>query len=438
MDFKAGLIQQQSLKLTMTQELSQAIALLQYSSQELVSFLESKALENPLISIDTPQNVDYSKKKKGVNVEKDAKYWIEQIGEYRGPSLEEHILSQVPADSPKSLYLLIKRLVQYFDENGYLRYTTEDLAEMLSVSMDEIQKAVHLIQSFDPAGVGAENLQECLYLQAVRDQKTPKYTNEILTTHFILFAEKKWKDLSKELSCSLKDIQAVFDYVQGLNPRPGAAFHVEKPTYIVPDVIVEWKDGQFMVNTAAGSDLKLSLNDSYYSKMKETNDPSVSKFLHDKWNEYQWIAKGIQQRKETILRVMTKIIEKQPESMVKGLSYLKPMTMKEIAEELEIHESTVSRAVKDKYVLAPFGTIEMRAFFTANLQSTEQEDVSSLAAKKEIEVLIKNENKKKPLSDQEISDLLKKEKGIIVSRRTVAKYRDQLSIPSSSKRKRYD
>jgi len=259
----------------------------------------------------------------------------------------------------------------------------------------------------------------------------------ILQDYFELFAEKKWKFISKQLGITLQDIQEVFDFVQTLDPRPCSGFTYEKPSYIVPDVFVEQEHGQLVVKMVNQSWSNLSYNANYYSNLAALKDKQVNQFLQEKNQEFQWIAKGIQQRRETIYKVMTVIADKQPSCLMKGFSYLKPMTMREIADELGIHESTVSRAVKDKFVQAPIGTIEMREFFSSSLQSLDSDDVSAREAKNAIKYLIENEDKKKPISDQQIADTLKVNKSTLLTIRTVAKYRDQLNIPSSSKRKRF-
>lgn len=436
MDLKAGLFQQQSLKLAMTQELSQAIALLQYSTQELVSFLDSKAAENPLISVEHGEAYSQIGRKRKNTQQSDAKYWIEQIGEEK-VSLEEYLFSQLP---PNYLSQHEKKLFQHLiynlDDNGYLRMSTEEIAQHLNESEEDVNNLLTIMQALEPAGVGARNLQECLLLQLKRKENIP-YTYEIISNHFLLFADKKWKQIAKELSISMKEIQNVSDYIQSLEPRPCSRFSIEKPSFIVPDVKVDFVDGQILVRMKAESNSKVTFNQTYYTELSGIKDKQVSTFLQEKNQEYQWIIKSIEQRRETILRVMTTIAQKQPECMRKGFAHLKPMTMREIAEKLNIHESTVSRTVRGKYVQAPFGTVEMREFFSSSLQSTNSEDVSAQEAKNEMQILIHNEDKKKPLSDQDISDILKAQKKIVLSRRTVAKYRDQLNIPSSSKRKRF-
>ncbi|PLS17960.1 RNA polymerase sigma-54 factor [Bacillus sp. M6-12] len=438
MNMKAGLFQQQSLKLAMTQELSQAIALLQYSTQELSSFLEGKSLENPLIAIDHTIHHSYKPRvnKRNYGHGNDHKAWIEQISDEQ-ETLENYLLSQLNFKQlSKTLLKAVQHLIHSLDENGYLRIPISDIAIEKNFPEELVHSALSILQSLQPAGIGARSLQECLLIQA-RGSCWHDTAERILSGHFILFAEKKWKELSKLTGLSLTAIQEVFDYIQSLNPRPGSAFVSEKPGYIIPDVIVEYINGEYSIGTFDGTGSKLTFNQEYYQEMKNHKDQQVNQFISEKMQEFQWIARSIKQRKETIIKVMGKIVEKQPDCFSKGLTHLKPMTMKEIAEDLGIHESTVSRAVKEKFVQAPFGTVEMRAFFSANLQTVSEDDISVLQAKKELQCVIDNENKTKPLSDQDISDILKGKCGIVLSRRTVAKYRDQLGIPSSTKRKRY-
>lgn len=439
---KAGLFQQQTLKMAMTQELTQSIALLQYSTQELSTFLENKMLENPLLLVDESQSVIFRPKLNRSKRERpkknyDAKNWIEQVSE-EDSSLEAYLVSQVNFQrlshkEQTGLTLLIRNL----DENGYLRVELEELVTPC-IAIDILQRSLDILQQLEPHGVGARNLQECLWIQAYGDASNP-LAETLLQSHFLNFVNKRWKELSKQLGVSLQEIQSAFDYIQTLNPRPASSFQQEKPAYIVPDVVVEEHDGQFIVGEVDGNSPKLHVDKQYFNQLKQYQDQQVKKFVQEKWQEYQWISRGIQQRKETILRVMRCIIAKQPKCFYHGLEYVKPMTMKEVADELDIHESTVSRAVKGKYVQTPFGTIEMRVFFSTALSSMDYEqDISGVQAKNFLAAAIKSENKQKPLSDQELVEFLKREHGLVLARRTVAKYREQLGIPSSSKRKRYD
>lgn len=440
MNFKTGLWQQQTLKMTMTQELSQAIALLQYSAQELTDFLENKALENPLMQIEQvnvrPMNplIDRNRRK----YQKAEKDWMDQIAA-KPFSVEEQLISQLNIKKlPEEQLKVIRRLIQNLDENGYFTGDLKEIAGKLNISEELVEDCLVIIQTLEPAGIGARDLQECLLIQVEYELPNNELAKKIISDHFVHFAEKKWKQIAKELQVSLKEIQDVFDCIQLLNPKPGAMLGREDAHYIIPDVIVEQTAEGLTVRMFDDPVPKISFNDQYYKKFKD-QDQQVSKYLQDKVQDYQWILKSIEQRKETLTRVVAKIVEKQPAFFQKGPQGLLPMTMKEIAVELDVHESTVSRAVREKYVQTPVGTFMLKSFFTSTIQTTsEDEATSSSQVKNAISQLVAEEDKAKPLSDQEIVDRLKASEGIVVSRRTIAKYRDQLGIPSSSKRKRFN
>lgn len=440
MNLKAGLWQQQTLKLAMTQELSQAIALLQYSAHELTAFLEDKALENPLLQIENgnvkPMNplIDRNRRKH----QKAEKDWIEQIAD-KPFSLEDYLLSQLKITNLSAEQLsVIRHLIHNLDENGYFLGDLYEIAQKLRVPEDLVEECLAVIQTLEPAGIGARNLQECLLMQIYYQNPNNELAQKIISDYFIPFADKKWKQIAKELKITLKEIQDIFDQIQSLNPKPGAILGKEATSYIIPDAIVEQSSEGLTVRMSDESMPRISLNEQYYNKFKD-QDQQVSRFLQDKLQDYHWIQKSIEQRKETLTRVVAKIIEKQIAFFQKGSQYLVPMTMKEVAGELDIHESTVSRAVREKYVQTPIGTFSLKSFFTSTIQTvSDEENTSSTQVKKKIATLIEKENKQKPLSDQEIVEQLKTEEGMVVSRRTIAKYRDQLGIPSSAKRKRFD
>ncbi|PLS06956.1 RNA polymerase factor sigma-54 [Neobacillus cucumis] len=440
MDLKAGLWQQQTLKLAMTQELSQAIALLQYSTQELAAFLEDKALENPLLKIENvnvkPMNplIDRNRGKH----QKTEKDWIEQIAD-KPFSLEEHLISQLKITNLTAVQLkVIRHLIKNLDENGYFTEDLVEIARKLRVDHEIVEDCLAIIQTLEPSGIGARDLQECLLMQCYYNNPNNELAQTILTNYFVPFAEKKWKPIAKELSVSLKDLQDVFDEIQKLNPKPAAMLQKEPTTYIIPDAIIEQTNERLTVRMYDDFLPRIRFNESYYQKFHNQNK-QVSRFLQDKVQDYQWILRSIEQRKETLIKVVMKIVEKQPAFFQKGSQYLVPMTMKEIANELDIHESTVSRAVREKYVQTPIGTFPLKTFFTSTIQTiSDEESTSSAQVKNEISALVAGENKEKPLSDQDMAEQLKQQKGILVSRRTVAKYREQLGIPSSSKRKRFN
>ncbi|EIJ80602.1 RNA polymerase factor sigma-54 [Bacillus methanolicus PB1] len=443
MNLQAGLWQQQTMKLTLTQELAQAIALLQYSAYELSAFLESKAMENPLIQIEDnnirsidPRVDKWNPKRK--KIDKDEKNWIEQIGE-NVVTLDEILFSQLNMkEVAPSQKKVISYLIQCIDENGYLRADLEEVSVRFQISSEEVQFCVNLLQELEPYGIGARSLRECLLIQLRKKEQRDLLAEKIVDEYFLMFTDKKWKDLAKKLEVDINDIQRVFDCLQSLNPRPGAIFHYEKPAYVIPDVIIGREGHKFTVKVFDDAMPKVRFNEKYYKKMFAYKNPEVSRFLQEKQQDYQWIMKSLEQRKETLIKVALKITERQQDFFRKGPQFLKPMTMRDLSDELGIHESTVSRAVRGKFVQTPYGTLELKSFFTSTVQSVSNENTSSNQVKNLISQYIEEENKQNPLSDQEITRMLENREGIIVSRRTVAKYRDQLGIPSSTKRKRYE
>ena len=438
MNMKAGLFQQQSLKLTMTKELTQAITLLQYSSLELSEFLQEQALENPLIEIKEIQTSSYEKKKTTITKAEKSNpldYLVKN-----DKTLHQHLSEQMmdfnlsPFERTVADYI-----IDLIDNNGYLTLTSSDISELLSIDEALIETHIFRIQSFEPAGVGASNLQQCLLIQLERFENRNPLAELIIRDHFDIFASKSWKEIAKKIKVELSQIQAVSDLVVTLNPRPGSVFLEAKPKYIVPDLTVMVSNDLIKVDTHDEYLPQLSLNLQYYNKIASEQDTTTKAYLQEKAQQCQWILKSLDQRKQTMFNVMNEIIIRQPDFFKKGSAFLKPLTMKEIAEALEIHESTVSRACRDKYVQTPFGIVEMKTFFSSGIQTANSiDETSSAGVKQLIEQIVSKESKKKPLSDQKIVKKLEEEHDIIVSRRTIAKYRDQLGILSSSLRKRYD
>lgn len=428
-----GLKQQQALKFTMTQELSQAISLLQYSAQELSSFLESKALENPLITIsDAP--IYNNKQFKG---EKNRLEWIEQIAD-KSLLLEDQLLSQLNFKKYSKVQLtIIRTLLQNLDENGYFRGDIEEISIKRNVPRQLVEECLAAIQGLEPAGIGARNLQECLLIQVQRIIPKDKLAIKIISDYFVLFAEKKWNHLSKELKVTVTDIQKVFDRIQKLDPRPGLEFATDQTHFIVPDAMIEVTNKRVSVRLWEAAVPKISFNSAYYKTFSESGDHLVDRFLQKKLNDFQWITKGLEQRRETLTKVIMKISEKQRDYFVVGPNHLNPMTMKELAEELGVHESTISRAVREKYVQTPSGMVTLKSFFSGSVPTVAEKNTSSTQVKNTLSGIIAKENKQNPLSDQEIVKILEKKESVVISRRTVAKYRVQLGIPSSSNRKRY-
>jgi RNA polymerase sigma-54 factor len=428
---KTVLIQEQTLKLTMTAELRQAIHLLQYNIQELDQFLHEQAAENPLIELGEFTSIQSKPKSMKKSVE-------DVVELFRGTELSLHdYLEQQLQDV--HVREREKKLATYIiftiDGSGYLKETVDDIATYLSVSQKEVEAVLSIIQSFEPAGVGARNVQECLLLQLQRMHPLHTLAEEMIANHFELVVAKNSKKLATQCKVSVDRIRGAMDVITSLQPKPGIAFNVERPSYAVPDVMIEKNGNHFVLKLNEKYIPTISIGGEYMSLMQHSDD-EVATYVKEKYKQVDWIIKSLEQRRRTITNVMQEILKRQTEFFEKGPMFLQTLTMKEIADTLEIHESTVSRTVKGKYVQTPLGTYEMKFFFS-NAATTEEESVSSTRIKHVIKQLVDEEEKKKPLSDQKIVDLIKEREGVVISRRTVTKYREQLHIPSSSKRKAY-
>ncbi|WP_028403373.1 RNA polymerase factor sigma-54 [Ectobacillus panaciterrae] len=421
---KASLLQEQTLRLAMTQELRQAITMLQYNAQELTEFLYEQSLENPLIELKRSEG-------KRRTVENRM-----EIYSSNSDTLQQHLLKQlqeyVIEEKQKRILAF---LVHNIDENGYLRETDEELAALLNMPIDQVCECMRIIQSLEPAGVGARTLQECLKLQLKRLQERDILAEEMIEYHFASFAKKDWKHLSQVLKCKTEELQEAMRIIVSLQPKPGLAFSSEKPIYIVPDLAVRKENGRLFIEMQQGNMPKIEVHSEYSAMLEQETEREVASYLSQKYQHVQWILRSLEQRKRTLLNVMDAIVAKQTDFFQKGPLFLKPLSLKEVAEELEMHESTISRATRNKYVQTPYGLFEMKYFFSNSVSGEDDEAVSSKRVKELLKSLVEKENKQKPLSDQKLVALLEQEHGIIISRRTVAKYREQLKIPSSSLRK---
>ncbi len=432
--------QKQTPKLAMTQELQQSIQMLQYNTEELLSFLNNKALENPLMEIkieasDYDAPIKVSKKSYGESFDKE---WMNQLPD-ESMSLFEYLLKQVHLNY-RDTYLrkLVLFLIEYVDLNGYLSITLEDARQLTNTTQVEILDALTLLQMLEPVGIGARNLKECLMLQIEKDEKAPELAYIIVEEYFEDLANRKWQIIEKAYGIELYAVQEVFDYIQKLSPNPGARFTQEMESYINPDVLVNVEKESIEVLSTRTSTPKLIFQQTYFDKMSEAKDREVDEYLKNRKSEFEWVKKGLLQRGNTILKVAEEIVRRQSAFFLEKNHPLAPMQLKEIAKAIDVHESTISRSVNGKYLETSFGIFELRSFFTIGLQQGESdEELSTSTIKKRLILLVENENKAKPLSDQKLVELLLQEE-IKISRRTIAKYRDELNIQSSAKRKRYD
>ncbi|AVK61984.1 RNA polymerase factor sigma-54 [Lactobacillus sp. CBA3605] len=431
--------QRQTQKLAMTQRLQQSIQMLQFNVEELRDFLTQKALENPLIDVDTNWNANHASLStaKTVTTHDD---FIERVSTSNQHSLFEYLLDQIHLTMRDTkLRKIVLYLIEYVDVNGYLKVADEQVLAAMQATPIELLDAITLLQQLDPPGVGARNLQQALMLQTENDDSAPNLAYIILEESFDALVNRNWAQLAKKYAVELADISSVYDYIRTLSPTPGAAVGQETTGYIFPDLIVTQPTvGQLALKTASMAQPIVKFQSRYYQQMSQHDDQEVTEYLKEKKSEYDWIASSLQQREATIFRVGTAIIERQSAFFLEKTKSLKPLLLRDVAQQLQVHESTISRSINGKYVQTDFGMFELKRFFTqaVSKRPANGELVSADNVQHRIVALVKQEDKEKPLSDQKIVQILKSE-NVELSRRTVAKYRENLNIPASSKRKQY-
>lgn len=430
---KIVLQQKQTLNLVMTTELRQAIELLQLSTYELSQFIQQQELENPFIElVEKEQDSDFNKR----NYERRGSATTENPVDFIASNKEgmcEKLVEQIqwlPIDQTERS--IIEYLVFNLDGNGYLSFTADIISEDLGADVEIVEKAIEKLQSLEPIGVGARNLKECLLIQIRKLYPEDYKVASVIENHLENLANKKWHTIANQLEMTIEEVNRAFEVIQTLNPRPCASLANDRIDYVTPDIVVEVEEDDFVVR----------LNDYYIPNIRfnklQANNPSkeVATYAQESYRNFQWLQNSIEQRRQTIIKIMQVIVERQEMFFKKGFSALQPLTLKEVAEEIDMHESTVSRATANKMIQTPKGTFDLRLLFSSKLGSDSGDDLSQTKVKMLLEKFVEEENKLKPLSDQKIADQFKVE-GIKISRRTIAKYRDELNIPSSSRRKEF-
>ncbi|GEN48081.1 RNA polymerase factor sigma-54 [Ligilactobacillus pobuzihii] len=442
MSLRQNLGQQQTQvqKLAMTQRMQQSIRMLKFNTDELQNYLKQQELENPFIIVNPRQDKNESANVVSASqVANSNTDWTEFTSSRQGQSLFDYLLDQVHLTMRKTaLRGWVIFLVDHLDSNGYLDLDLDQLLESDLIDKTTLIDALTLLQNLDPPGVGARNLQECLILQARDDKDAPLYTTDVLQDDFENFIERKWKPISHEYEISLGQVQKILDYVQTLSPAPGSEYSQEEVGYIQPDLILQNdQEKELDVKTTKQTMPKVVFRDKYFQEMLNNKDPQVKEYAEDKKKEFAAIYRDIEQRGSTLLRVGREIVKRQKKFLLDSSKPLVPLLLRDVANVLKLHESTISRTVNGKYLQTPHGVYELKFFFSQAVNySTEGTILTANDVKARIKAEIMAENKLKPLSDQKISKLLASE-GLELSRRTVAKYRDQLNIPSSSQRKKY-
>ena len=452
---------EQTQKLVMTPELIQAIQILQFNTQELDAFVQEQLLVNPVLEADqggkTEEEPEEDKEEKLDWKEfiRNGSYDDISYRSYRSKdedrqdsferyvsnevTLPEHLMFQYQfATVDKGCRRVGRYIIESLDENGYLTQTTDEIAQATGVDEAKVDHALDIIHSFDPAGVGARDLAECLRLQLEAKGELTEQMNDILSNHLEDIAGNRLSAVAKATGMTVLQVQQAADIIRMLEPKPGRQFASEMETkYIIPDVIVDKIEDEYVVIINESSTPHLTVSSYYRNLLHEADkDKQLADYLSERVSSANWLIKSIEQRKQTIFNVVTAVVKYQREFFDKGSKYLKTLTLKDIADELGIHESTVSRSIHGKYLQCPRGVYEIKYFFSAGVSDQVGEGISSNSIKEFIKEIIDSEDKHKPYSDQAMVEKLEEE-GFNISRRTVAKYRDELGILSSSKRKRY-
>jgi RNA polymerase sigma-54 factor len=464
-------------RLILTPQLQQAIKLLQLPHLELSQFLNQELLENPLLeeSYDETSPEEMTQEEKDsteieeINedaeapLEKLMNYSVDEYFEERGldgrdlgyftpgtvvtPSFEQFLTKEEDlydyllwqlrlSSSPEEVRKVGEVIIGNIDENGYLRATLEEITEEAKTQRETAEKALSLIQSFDPPGVGARDIKECLLIQLRVLDLQDTVVEKIITNNMDELEKKKYNQIAQKYNLPMKDIMAAVKIIEGLEPKPGRNFSSFSMNYIVPDVyLVKTEDGyQIILNDDGLPKLRIS---NLYKKLMQKGNPFPKEdklFLIEKLRAAVGLLKSLDQRNRTIYRVTESLLNLQRGFFDKGIEHLKPLTLKDVASELKMHESTISRVTSSKYLSCPHGIFSFRFLFSSALQSGDG-SISSTSVKNIIKKIVTEEDSQKPFSDQYIAEMLKKN-GIVIARRTVAKYREELGIPSQIQRRR--
>lgn len=470
MGFELNLTQTQ--KLIMTPELRQAIQILQYNNVELMEFINKQLEVNPFLEPMDKNSETISKEEQSMELEKSEKNeskdeidWKDVIEKYddisykaygntvnsdekqsfesytsKKMSLKDYLMLQLGVSvKTKKEKRIGEFIIESLDKKGYLGCSLQDISLLLNEDVNEVERILKIIQTLDPIGVGARNLSECLMIQLKDKGIQDKNAYIVVEKHLEDVATNKIQKIAKDLHITVKRVQNICDIIKMLEPKPARGFVVDSDNirYIVPDVSIE-KIGEEYVIIVNDSNLPmLTISDYYKNMITNLDDKEANKFLTDKLNSSMWLIKSIEQRRMTLYKVVQSILKFQRKFFDEGNSAIKPLVLKAVAEDIGVHESTVSRATNGKYVQTPRGIFELKYFFASSLGTENDGDVvSSTSVKTQIQNLIANENTQKPLSDQKIADILGKN-GVSISRRTVAKYRDEMRISASSMRRRF-
>ena len=478
MEMKHSLHLSQTQKLIMTPRLQQALKLLQVPTLELQQILKQEVLQNPLLEevdevteqedIDKEASADEQNNEESEDpAEEDPIDWTDYLQDgsldrtYVPPTEQSvEFLEKVPATRttlaeslleqlhflslPAEHMLIAEFIVGSIDDRGWLVTSVEDIASALDRPVIEVENVLRLVQALEPAGVGARDLRECLLIQLDARGERECLAWRMIHDHFDHLVNRRFPEIARLLKVSTIEVQEAADSIATLHPRPGTMVSAEDPKYVVPDLLVERVDEEYVVMLNDRNVPRLRISSAYESVIaanKRKPDASeeqkqTREYIQGKLASAKWLIQTIEQRRRTMIKVMNCIVREQREFFDKGIAFLRPLTLAAVARQIDMHESTVSRVCSGKYVQTPRGVFELKFFFSSSLGTQDGGEVSAKSAKDKIRRIIEAEGEKAPLSDQKIADMLKKD-GLNIARRTVAKYREQLNILPARMRKTY-
>lgn len=476
MHMEHRLAQTQTQRLMLTQRMQQAIQILQLSSLELDQYVQQELETNPVLEQlqkepepekDMPQETPTAKNDEDVsddgpfdldafasewqephrreldfsrNADADARRRFYEDSITREESFSSHLMTQLRLSAKdERTFAIGERLIGDIDPKGYFTGSIEEIAHELNASPQEVERVLYMVQRFEPTGVGARDVVECLLLQINAEFPDEEQLKVLVSEHLLELERRQIPAIAKAMGITPERVEQLRSMLGRLNPWPGLEYSSGPPQYVTPDVIVEKNEDEddYIVYLSNDSVPELRVSQQYRKMLKKHGtDKDAKKYIRGKVEAARWLIRNIEQRQNTILRIANAIVEFQRDFFDKGIEHMRPLTLQEVADKVGVHEATVSRTTRGKYMQTPQGLFEMKYFFSPGLQSDSGEAQSSKRVQSLIQKIVDEENKKKPLSDQKIADKLK-EQGIQIARRTVTKYREALGILSTKMRREY-
>jgi RNA polymerase sigma-54 factor len=461
-------------KLILTPSLQQAIKLLPMSTIELADMLNQEVVENPMLEevpADDVQTADATAQTDKPDTDpepaRDTKdNWDDSDYEYffgdylddgyrhrapqevrelppientlsTGASLSDHLLWQLSLQTDDPLMRDVgAAIIGNLDDDGYLVASVDEIASMGTWPVGDVERALGMVQRFDPIGIAARDLQECLTLQLKHLGLSGTATERIVTEHLRLLQNHQVPEIARRLGLTIDEVKHHIEVIRGLDPKPGSRLNPSQSQYVIPDVYVLKVEDQYVAALNEEGLPQLRISPVYRRLLDKSGDANdeTRAYVKEKFRSALWLIKSVDQRQKTIHKVATSIINFQKDFLDQGIEFLRPLVLRDVANDIGMHESTVSRVVNNKYMHTPQGVFEMKFFFHSGISSSFGESVSSVTIKQRIRKIIESEDLRKPLSDSKIVSILQNE-GLILARRTIAKYREELKIPTSNQRK---